>query len=313
MIPRPPSKKLSMSNKQSRPFVSVIIPVFNDAKRLQICLSALARQTYPSNRYEVIVVDNGSDEDIAFIVAQFSQASIAYEHRPGSSYAARNRGVALAKGEVIAFTDADCIPATDWLENGVARLLEVSNCGLVAGKVELFCADPEQPTAVELYELLMAFPQQEYLEKSNFGATANVMTYKSVIDHVGEFDATLESSGDAEWGKRIFLAGYRQVYADDTCVAHPARSSWSQLYKKLVRVVQGQHDWQQKKIASKYQRTKIFLRGIVTDLRRPLDSIDIVFKSEFPMNNWQKIRVILIMFLRSYVKVWTKIRLQFAD
>ncbi|HAA30818.1 MAG TPA: glycosyl transferase family 2, partial [Cyanobacteria bacterium UBA8553] len=78
---------------QSHPFVSVIVPVFNDAKRLKICLDALEHQTYPKHLYEVIVVDNGSDknEDIEGVVAQFGQAIASYESIPGS-YAARNKG-----------------------------------------------------------------------------------------------------------------------------------------------------------------------------------------------------------------------------
>jgi len=56
------------------PFVSVIIPVYNDPIRLKTCLQALEEQTYPQNAYEIIVVDNGSDESIEPIVAEFSQA-----------------------------------------------------------------------------------------------------------------------------------------------------------------------------------------------------------------------------------------------
>ncbi|MEQ8961723.1 MAG: glycosyltransferase family A protein, partial [Coleofasciculus sp. C2-GNP5-27] len=87
----------------------------------------------------MIVVDNASDEaaDIKGVVAQFGQAIAAYESTPGS-YAARNKGISLAKGEVIAFTDADCIPDAKWLESGLHRLLTIPDCGLVAGRVELF-------------------------------------------------------------------------------------------------------------------------------------------------------------------------------
>lgn len=61
-------------SKASNPFVSVIIPVYNDPIRLKICLQVLEKQTYPENAYEVIAVDNGSDESIEPIVAGFNQA-----------------------------------------------------------------------------------------------------------------------------------------------------------------------------------------------------------------------------------------------
>ena len=56
-------------SKLSTPFVSVIIPVYNDPERLKTCLQALEEQTYPKSAYEVIVVDNGSDESIEPLVA----------------------------------------------------------------------------------------------------------------------------------------------------------------------------------------------------------------------------------------------------
>lgn len=118
-------------------FVSVVIPVSNDFERLKTCLKALEEQTYPKKLYEVIVVDNGSDEDINPLVIQFSQAFATQESRRGS-YTARNKGDSLAKGDVIAFTDSDCIPNCDWIEKGVANLLQVFNCGLVVGKIKVF-------------------------------------------------------------------------------------------------------------------------------------------------------------------------------
>ena len=134
------------------PFVSVVIPVFNDAERLRLCLSALAQQTYARSRFEIIVIDNGSDDlvPVKDLVAVYDNATLAVESLPGS-YAARNRGLELAKGEAIAFTDADCIPDPDWLERGVARLRQDSNCGQVVGRINLFFADPQRPTAVEVY------------------------------------------------------------------------------------------------------------------------------------------------------------------
>src|ERR1041385_9155423 len=107
-----------------RPDVSVVIPVLGDAERLALCLDALDRQTLPANRFEVIVVDNASDRDeaIAAVVAEHApRFRLLHEPRPGS-YAARNRAIADARGTIIAFTDADCIPRPDWLERGIAAL-----------------------------------------------------------------------------------------------------------------------------------------------------------------------------------------------
>jgi glycosyltransferase involved in cell wall biosynthesis len=111
--------------------------------------AALCRRPWPGvkDRYEVIVVDNGSTGSLEPIVAKFPQAWMAYEDKLGS-YAARNKGISLAKGGVLAFTDADCIPQRDWIENGVRRLVRTRGCGLVAGKIQVNFRETGRPTTV---------------------------------------------------------------------------------------------------------------------------------------------------------------------
>ncbi|NJO81248.1 MAG: glycosyltransferase [Cyanobacteria bacterium RM1_2_2] len=248
-------------------FVSVIIPVFNDAERLKLCLTALENQTYPPDRYEVIVVDNGSDhpESIRAAVEPYDNGRFASEPSPGS-YAARNLGLSLAQGEVIAFTDADCIPAPNWIERGIIQLCQTPNCGQVVGKVNLFFADPQHPTAVELYESLTAFPQEKLLKEFHGGATANVFTWRRVVDRVGLFNIRLKSNGDLEWGERVFQAGYTQVYAADVQVGHPARHSLGELHKRTVRLAGGVFDRLIKPDAPFIQRQKMFARLLLDDL-----------------------------------------------
>ena len=227
-------------------FVSVIIPVFNDEKRLKLCLKALENQTYPQDLYEVIVVDNGSDESVEELVNQFSQAFVTYESDRGS-YAARNKGISISRGELLAFTDSDCIPAPNWLEMGIKQLISTSNCGLVAGKIEIFFKNPGRPTAAEVYDAVTNLQQKKYVQDYNYGATANLFTFKKVFEQVGYFDSSLKSGGDAEWGLRVHSQGYSLIYAEDSCVAHPARYSLAQLTKKIIRQTGGTWDRQKNK------------------------------------------------------------------
>jgi len=295
----------------SHPFVSVIIPVYNDAERLKLCLEALKNQTYPKTGYEVIVVDNASDEaaDIKGVVAQFGQAIAAYESTPGS-YAARNKGISLAKGEVIAFTDADCIPDANWLESGLHRLLNIPNCGLVAGCVQLFFQDPQQATPVELYESITAFPQQRLLEQYQGAATANLFTFRRIFDQVGLFNASLRSNGDIDWGKRVYAAGYQQVYADDVCVAHPARRTFKQLYTRTARLAGGIYNRFILPEHSFIQRNKTFARLLVEDLIPPINFIISAFRDS-RLTNWNQRFTVCWVFLgvRS-ISALEKIRLK---
>lgn len=299
-----------MSGSES-PFVSVIIPVFNDGERLRLCLAALAEQTYGRSRFEIIVIDNGSDnlESIEGAIALYNNVTLAVEPTPGS-YAARNRGLGLAKGEAIAFTDADCIPAADWLERGVARLRQEPNCGQVVGRVNLFFADPQRPTAVELYESLTAFPQERLLREQHGGATANVLTWRRVIDHVGHFNSQMKSNGDLEWGGRVYRAGYRQVYADEVQVGHPARRSLGELHKRTVRLAGGVFDRFIKPEDSFIQRQKMFARLLVDDLTPPVNFFMTTFRNH-DLEHWpHKLKAALVIVFVRYVSAGEKMRLK---
>ncbi|MEM8778702.1 MAG: glycosyltransferase family A protein, partial [Cyanobacteria bacterium P01_G01_bin.49] len=181
------------------PSVSVIIPVFSAVEPIEDCLIALDKQTYPKNRYEVIVVSNNPDIREFESFKEKSEVVFLHESSPGS-YSARNLGIKKAKGKVIAFTDADCIPDENWLKEGVINLLNIQNCGLLAGKLIVFCRDNTNPTSTEIYETLNAFPQKLYIEKGHFGVTANLFTFREVFEDVGLFNEQLISSGDKEWG-----------------------------------------------------------------------------------------------------------------
>lgn len=224
------------------PLVSVIVPVYEDESRLKLCLRALAAQTgVPS--YEVIVVDNGSAQPPVAALPDSARFRLVHEAQPGS-YAARNRGLSVARGELIAFTDADCVPEQDWLEKGVARLLEDAEVGLVAGRIDVYALDPGARTLAERYHEIAGFPQRRYVAERHFGATANVFTRRSVVDAVGEFSARLKSGGDMEWGQRVHGAGFRVVYAKEVVVRHPARRRLRELLKQAVRVAGGRREMQ---------------------------------------------------------------------
>ncbi len=295
------------------PVVSIIIPVYNDGIRLKKCLKALESQSYPTDSYEVIVIDNASDEEhnIKELVSQFSQAHYTYEAKQGS-YAARNKGLSVAKGEIIAFTDSDCLPTVDWLKNGVNALLAHPNCGLVAGKIELFFRNPHQPTAIELYESVTAFPQEKLLAEYHGAATANVFTYRHIFDEVGCFDDNLKSNGDLEWGNRVYEKGYEQIYAEEVCIFHPARYSWSQLYQRTIRLASGSFQRQSKALTSSLQKQLLFLGYLRYNLTPPINFLIKVFRDKKFQSLEEKLQVSLVMFFVRYSSAWELLRVKFG-
>lgn len=285
------------------PFVSVIVPVFNDPERLRLCLNALQHQSYQRDCYEIIVVDNGSREDIGAALGFPAGIQFVKEPQPGS-YAARNTGVKMARGSVLAFTDADCIPHGEWIARGVARLQAHPEVGLVAGGIKVFFQDAERPTAVELYESITAFPQRKYVEEYHYGATANVFTWRRVMDKIGPFNAALISGGDREWGQRVYAAGLPLVYAEEVEIKHPARRSFEELSNKVVRVTKGMEALRRKQVGSFMP----FAKDTVKDLLPPLGKIRGIWADARLHGTSQRCQVTGVMLSLRYAKAWARIR-----
>ncbi|MBE9041448.1 glycosyltransferase family 2 protein [Oscillatoriales cyanobacterium LEGE 11467] len=295
---------------QHEPKVSVVIPVYNDSGRLTRCLEALDRQTYRRDRYEVIVVDNGS-EDAAAVEALAGRfgAIFSWESTPGS-YAARNRGISVATGEVIAFTDADCIPAADWIERGVSCLQRHPDCGLVAGNIELFFQNPDRLTPVELFEKVTAFTQRQFVEGDRYGATANLFVRRSIFDRVGNFRVGLKSSGDREWGQRVHSFGYPLVYASDVRVSHPARSTFGELYARTRRIAGGFYDLHVRDRPSSWERDRAFAGAMLTHLIPPLMFVWNALGDRQLKDARDKLQVCRAMFFFRYVSALEILRLR---
>lgn len=222
------------------PDVSVIVPVYNQASDLFDCLRALQFQSYGmrlSNPIDIIVVDNGFDAEIVDMIKLFPFATYTFEPQPGS-YAARNRGIRAARSEILAFLDADCVPAPDWLERGLAAVQALPGPGFVGGRVDLTYQDPAHLTGAELFERQYGFQQQSYVRDFGFAVTANLWTTKATMREVGVFDERFFSGADVEWGQRVSRR-LTAVYADDVRVTHPARRTLGALCRRSLRVAGG--------------------------------------------------------------------------
>ena len=127
------------------PFLSVIIPVYNDNAGLKKLLPTLMQQSYPQDKYEVIVVDNGFNQDVTEVTKGF-EVKLLTENDIQSSYAARNKGIQQAVGEVFVFIDSDCRAVEDWLYEGIKKMQQVGS-DLVGGNV-VFSFSEKNPTFV---------------------------------------------------------------------------------------------------------------------------------------------------------------------
>lgn len=221
------------------PIISVIIPVWNSPGLLRRCLDALEGQNLARDTFEIIVVDNGSTDNSADVARSVPGVIVLNETRPGS-YTARNRGLQHARGTYVAFTDADCLPAPDWLEKALAAAGRHPDAGVLAGRIELFEEGETEGPVFTDYERLFSFPQA-HAARGNC-ATANWFSRKTVFEELGGFDERLKSGGDRQMALRIKQAGLPLIHVPEMLVLHPVRASRGSLVQKRRRLSGGRWD-----------------------------------------------------------------------
>lgn len=299
-------------NTALNPFISVIIPVYRDRDKLETCLNHLANQSYPADRYEVIVVDNGSDnfDGIKALVERYDNAIIVQEPTPGS-YAARNKGIAAASGDVLAFTDADCLPSPTWLETGTRYLVDNPHCGAIGGRIEMFYENPKNVTVADLFDrVIFGFPYQEMLEGYGGMITANIFTRKTVIEDIGPFLGHIKSFGDQEWGMRVRAAGYGQIYADDAWVRHPVRGTFKTIARKKIRCSGGVFDLYIRNETSWLVRYRRLAKLIFEDIVVHTPPQIATAMQDPRLAPWPtRLQIIQMILIMQVLSAWEKVRL----
>jgi GT2 family glycosyltransferase len=210
--------------------VSVIVPHYRDLPALRICLEKLAAQTFPRDEFEVVVADNGSPEvdELRSIVAGKARLVVVRERGAGP---ARNGGVAIATGEVLAFVDSDCQAEPEWLAEGVKAL---STYDFVGGRVKVLVEDQTHMTPTEAFERVFAFDFKNYITRKGFAGAGNLFCSRALFQQVGGYRSVV--SEDVDWSRRARAKGYRIGFAPEAIVGHPARRTWRELHAKWRRI-----------------------------------------------------------------------------
>lgn len=212
---------------QDLPHVSVVVPVYNGERSVERTVRSLLALAYPHDRMELIVVDNASTDGTARILGQFTDSvRVAFEPRR-SRASARNRGIAQARHEVLAFTDTDCIADPDWLRNLVAGLAD-PRVGISGGRI--LAARPCTPIQ-EFGESLWDQAQAINFFKPPYAITANWASPKRVLLEAGAFDETIERTEDVDLAYRIIQMGYSIVYSESAVIWHYNPTDLRELFK----------------------------------------------------------------------------------
>ena len=213
--------------------ISVIIPHLNQPEALDRGLSALAAQTGLSAPHEIIVVDNGSRQLPAEICARHPNVTLLSQPIPGPG-PARNLGVASAKGDILAFIDADCVATPEWLAEIERHFIKSPDATVLGGDVRILQQNPRRPTLLEAYESVFAFRMKKYIKEKGFTGGGNLAVRTWVFRKVGPF-LGINIAEDTEWGQRASAMGYGVRYEPRMIVHHPARRTFAELTEKWDR------------------------------------------------------------------------------
>ncbi len=210
--------------------ISVVIPAYNAQETLGSCLEALSTQTYPQDLYEIIVVNDGSTDRTEEIAQQFPIRYIFQENQGPAS--ARNNGAAAGQGAILLFTDSDCIPTPNWIEEMAAPF---HNDKIMAVKGAY---------RTDQREIVARFAQIEFEERFTLlekaGKTDMIDTYSAgyrrhIFQQLGGFDTRfpVANNEDTELSYRMAARDFAMIFTPRAIVYHLNHPSSVQQYAKL--------------------------------------------------------------------------------
>jgi cellulose synthase/poly-beta-1,6-N-acetylglucosamine synthase-like glycosyltransferase len=225
------------------PQVSIIIPVKNEALLLNKCLHSLMKLDYPKDRLEIIIADGKSQDNTKEVALGFGAKVVTNEKQIVVS--GRNRGFLVASGEIIVFTDADCIFDPHWLRNAIEYFNDSSVGGV--GGVTLA---PEDGTDFEkavdfIFHLAELFGSTSHrrdaslIKEVNDIPGCNAMYRKAALDKVMPVDEGLLTAEDAWMNFCLKKNGYKLILASDVKLWHYRRNSPKRFLRQMYRFAIG--------------------------------------------------------------------------
>lgn len=215
--------------------LSVIVPHLNEPNDLRQCLLSLDAQRADGIPFEIIVVDNGSVEMPVAACVGIANLRLEREIVPGPG-PARNHGADLARADVLAFIDCDCIAQPGWVKEITTLMAKRPDIALLGGDIGILVTDTRYPSAIESYESIYSYRARAYIEQYGFAATGNMAVRKWVFQSVGPFGG-ISTMEDTEWGQRATAKGHNIAFLPEAKVLTPSCKSFADLARRWDRHV----------------------------------------------------------------------------
>ena len=224
-------------NASSLPRVSIIIPTKNAQAVLEACLTSIQHLDYPPEKIEVLIADGLSTDHTVSIAHSFSATVVPNPKQTVSP--GRNVAFEVAQGEVVAFTDADCLVEPGWLKNAVKYFADAT-VGGVGGPT--FVPPQQSPFAEAvryLFRLAVGLAGSVHTEKRGelkrvkHIPGCNMIYRREALVQVMPIDETLVMGEDLELSRRILQQGYSLLFAPDVCVWHYKRTTPKAFFRQM--------------------------------------------------------------------------------
>ena len=250
--------------------ISIIIPAYNSEKTISKTIESLLKQNYSKKNYEIIIVDDGSIDNTQDTILKFKQVRLIKQNHKGPA-TARNLGARNAKGDILLFTDADCILDKNWIKEMVKPFTNPEIIG-VSGTYKTLNNDNFMARFIgyEIEERHERMKRQKFID---FIGTFSAAYRKKIFLKFGGFDTRFKTSSgeDPELSYRIDKAGLKMVFQPKAIVFHPHPNSlWKYLKQKYKRAVWrnlmywGKH--KEKIMSDSYTSKSMFLQIFLSGL-----------------------------------------------
>jgi mycofactocin system glycosyltransferase len=262
------------------PEVSVIIPVRDQPENIIECLESLANLNYPADRLEVIVIDDGSQSEISQVVVSSDVRVIRQAESQGASVC-RNIGAESARGDILAFLDADCIAQENWLSE-IIPFFKIATVGAVGGYVDGYYKDSYLDRYEEVYSSLNMGKRlllEGNTESSFYVPTANMLVTREAFTATGGFKGGMHVGEDVDFCWRMRNLGYILLYVPLGKIAHKHRNQLSRMLKR-----RGEYGTSEARLyLSHRDKRKTFLISIYAGLSFLALTLAILLTNPYPL------------------------------
>jgi len=248
---------------------TLIIPTYERPAQLKKCLESITRLDYPKDRFEVIVVDDGSKNPPEQIVNSFSDSLniMLYSQKNAGPAGARNTGAEKANGKFLAFTDDDCEPDEDWLNAFEKEFNRDTDIFLGGYTVNSLSDNIYSAASQELINYLYSYYNADR-NNATFFASNNIAVRADLFKKIGGFDVTTlrATAEDREICDRWVYQGFKMTFTTDAVVYHSHAMTLKQFWRQHFNYGRGAYYFRKVRAIRGQEKVKLEPSSFYSDL-----------------------------------------------